>query len=154
MSEIYKENLQSESHADSLCFLHLLEYSAIIESRFVRHCLGTAEKLLLFSRPIPALVDAVAFAVRQRVVGELVQLLAGKFGAEAAVFQPLAFAAILDGAALAPVGLFHLRAAGAFHDVPVFAFAAFHAAAGFVLFLPWQTNGGRAGIKHLQRIAA
>ena len=156
MSEIHKENLQSESHADSLCFLRLLEYSAIAESRFVRHSLGTAEKLLLFSRPIPALVDAVTFAVRQRVVGELVQLFAGKFGAEAAVFQPLAFAAILDGAALAPVGLFIFRQPGHFmmsrylhslHFMP-------QRVSIIVLFLPWQTNGGRAGIKHLQRIAA
>ena len=103
--------------------------------------------LLLFRRPVPALVDAVAFAACQRVVGELVQLLAGKGGAEAAVFQTFALAAVLDGAALAPVGLLHFQAAGAFHDVPVFAFAAFHAAAGLDhLYLPPLANEwGRQG---------
>ena len=103
--------------------------------------------LLLFRRPVPALVDAVAFAACQRIVGELMQLLAGEFGAEAAVLQPFALAAVLDGAALAPVGLLHFQAAGAFHDVPVFAFAAFHAAAGLDhLYLPPLANEwGRQG---------
>ena len=107
----------------------------------------TGGVLLLFRRPVPALVDAVAFAARQRVVGELVQLLAGKVRAEAAVFQAFALAAVLDGTALAPIGLLHFQAAGAFHDVSVFAFAALHAAARLDhLYLPPLANEwGRQG---------
>ena len=80
--------------------------------------------LLLFRRPVPALVDAVAFAACQRVVGELVQLLAGKVGAEAAVFQTFALAAVLDGAFRAPERLFNRQASAALHNFTPFTFAA------------------------------
>jgi hypothetical protein len=84
-----------------------------------------------------------------------VQLLAVKFVAFAAMLQLLALHTVFDGAALCPVRLFDVGAAGAFHDLSVLAFAAFKTATGFEhgMVHSFMNVGIRMGINDAQSIS-
>jgi len=86
---------------------------------------------LLLPRPFLAPLNAVTLVLGGRIKGKLVQLLARKTVAKAAVrFAPF-LAARLDGAFGAPERFLYRQAASAFHDFAPLAFAAQQAAPGF-----------------------